>query len=1041
MDRNDREVRPTAPDTSNLGDVVSDDALYGTAGPAIKAATPAEDVCLLSDDENKILTTLEPATKRSQEGPKPDRRSESTLKISKATPETSLSADKPNTVTKDKIVAKSSTELVKDGVKPVIQLPSKEDLINKIRSRLSKTIEAKPLNPQPADEIVDTSGIIEIPPDLILSTEIPATPVPVTATKEAELEDHDLIAILEGNDVQIRRVVDIAESGETSAVDDDSMFEEMQIVIVNGDELQQAQLEREKEIARRQMANLPPPQKRGRPKQKPDLAKSGTVQSAVKKSNDLAGPPKSKDATQKQQHAEELLPVKSPQVTILGQTTIRPIPKKSNSPVMMVGKVKDEFAKVKGDEILFPKPKSNILPTVNRIVPKTAEHSDVMADRKLVKSSKPSPANSTSQATGTKKELIDSLVSDWDDDVTGSTLPIRAEKTQSIAKPLPERPEIVQQPSISEQPTAEPPKRLVKKKIIWDPSDATVPFSVLVKSNRSEVPITAASSIPKMHQEGRIRIRKRADSVAVHMIEDRSQRAPTIVPQRKRAITPEPSKPNDATMMEPPLPQATDAKASKKRKNEIEKLLGDEGAINMLYEVECETTHTDLLKGAAVDTSDEEEKLQAKAKIITDAVIKQGKSPSEMTSVAGVRVRPKRVPTPSPVIPQTIGTNKGSTNTLSDALPEIKIKKPTSPNSSFHSNNGSAKPLRGTAAGPGRKRRNTSATKSWDYVYNTPGGDDAMIIRRRSNSSYSSCDSPRRLSVECPPGQEVTIKSSPPSESKKKSLGDDEEVFAKPTNTATPKPVPIVDAKLLSNMKNIMSKALKGKIVKPEPPSEYQRKEAELITSSPPSDSKPIPKKPRIKQVGPMRTGALLNGFDETLNKCVEQLKQVTCSKSGSYVEVRLNSCGVLPQAGKSKEALQNVFSCTVMKELTELFPLFENDSSIKAVLLCSEGSDFSRGLDIGYLIRTEGPELNTATLELSECLRIFLKTLLCFTKPIIAAVHGDVLGLGVMLLPVFDVVVAQTGTSFMAPYGHFGYLPEGLKAFSSCRIMHSSTD
>ncbi|XP_050094554.1 uncharacterized protein LOC126577160 [Anopheles aquasalis] len=1036
MDRDDREVGPTASNASNLeGDVLSDDALYGTAGPAIKAATLAEDVCLLSDDENKILTTLEPATKRSPEEPKPDRRSDATPKISKAT---SQLADKHNTVTKEKIAAKPSTEPVQDGVKPAIQLPSKEDLINKIRSRLSKTLEVKPVHPQPAEEVVDTSGIIEIPPDLILSTEIPATPVASTATKEAELEDHDLIAILEGNEVQIRRAADIGASDETSVADDSMMFEEMQIVIVNGDELQQAQLEREKEIARRQMANLPPPQKRGRPKQKPDLAKSGTERPAVKKSNDLAGPAKGTAVTeqqqpQPQQQQQQLLQVKSQQVTVLGQTTIRPIPKKSSSPVAVVAKLKDEFVKIKSEEISPSKPKSSILPTVNRSLLKPAAHSADTVDKKLVKLSKPSPANSASPATGTKKDLIDSLVSDWDDDTVGNALPLKAEKTQSTAKPLPERPAIVQQPSVPEQSAAEPPKRLVKKKIIWDPSDATVPFSVLVKSNRSEVPITAGGSTPKMHQEGSIRFRKRADSVAVHMIEDRSKRAPFVVSQRKRAITPEPSKPKDAAMMEPPVPQTTDAKASKKRKNEIEKLLGDEGAINMLYEVECETTHTDLLKGAAVDTSDEEEKLQAKAKIITDAVIKQGKSPNEVTTVAGVRVRPKRAPTPSPVIPQTIGTNKGSTNALADALPEIKAKKTTSPNTS--GNNGSVKPIRGTATGPGRKRRNTSATKNWDYVYNAPGGEDAMIIRRRSNSSYSSCDSPRRLSVECLPGPDETVKSSPPRESKKKSLDDDEDVFAKPTNTATPKLVPIVDAKLLSNMKDIMSKALKGKIVKTEPPSEP--KEAELMTSSPPSDSKPVPKKPRIKQV-PMRTVASVNAFDERLNKCIEQLKQITCSKTGPCVEVRLNSRGVLPQAGKYKEPLQNVFSCTVMKELTELFPLLEKDSSIKAVLLCSEGSDFSRGLDIGHLIRTEGSELKNATLELSECLKIFLKTLLCFTKPIVAAVQGDVLGLGVMLLPVFDVVVAQTGTSFMAPYGQLAYLPEGLKAFSSCRTLKS---
>lgn len=57
---------------------------------------------------------------------------------------------------------------------------------------------------------------------------------------------------------------------------------------------------------------------------------------------------------------------------------------------------------------------------------------------------------------------------------------------------------------------------------------------------------------------------------------------------------------------------------------------------------------------------------------------------------------------------------------------------------------------------------------------------------------------------------------------------------------------------------------------------------------------------------------------------------------------------------------------------------------------------------------------------------------LVAFPKPIVAAVQGDVLGMGVTILPLFDIVIAQLGSSFVAPYGHFGYLPEALGAFSS---------
>lgn len=58
------------------------------------------------------------------------------------------------------------------------------------------------------------------------------------------------------------------------------------------------------------------------------------------------------------------------------------------------------------------------------------------------------------------------------------------------------------------------------------------------------------------------------------------------------------------------------------------------------------------------------------------------------------------------------------------------------------------------------------------------------------------------------------------------------------------------------------------------------------------------------------------------------------------------------------------------------------------------------------------------------------------FNKPLVAAVHGDLLGMGVTILPLFDVVIAQDTTTFLTPYAVFGYLPEAMKLFSSAKNL-----
>ena len=51
---------------------------------------------------------------------------------------------------------------------------------------------------------------------------------------------------------------------------------------------------------------------------------------------------------------------------------------------------------------------------------------------------------------------------------------------------------------------------------------------------------------------------------------------------------------------------------------------------------------------------------------------------------------------------------------------------------------------------------------------------------------------------------------------------------------------------------------------------------------------------------------------------------------------------------------------------------------------------------------------------------------LVAFPKPIIAGVNGSAMGLGVTMLPLFDLVYASDSADFYLPYSRLGQVPEG---------------
>lgn len=302
-------------------------------------------------------------------------------------------------------------------------------------------------------------------------------------------------------------------------------------------------------------------------------------------------------------------------------------------------------------------------------------------------------------------ELVSALVSDWsdsenkDDHETEIVIEINeATEPAQINIPTPRKrkstPVEVPQPTFKRT-------RVIKKKIIWDP----------------DAPETAINYASYAHTSG-------------------------PGPAKKKLV--KQGSPGDVSAPEQDAEPASPATASAKKKktSEIDKLLGDEGAANMLNSLNQENNNT-----------------QSASTKPARKIVK----PEPYDAIIHNLPRVKAARKEKEVIPQKQAQNTPIKKEAGTGLIAPKKRGP---------------------------KPSASSSSSWDYVYSARP-DDSMIIRRRSNSSYSSTASPNRSSMDlanAPPildsdGPEAnTVGPAEPPKKKAKNPKEKEKIFefAKP---------------------------------------------------------------------------------------------------------------------------------------------------------------------------------------------------------------------------------------------------------------------
>lgn len=145
---------------------------------------------------------------------------------------------------------------------------------------------------------------------------------------------------------------------------------------------------------------------------------------------------------------------------------------------------------------------------------------------------------------------------------------------------------------------------------------------------------------------------------------------------------------------------------------------------------------------------------------------------------------------------------------------------------------------------------------------------------------------------------------------------------------------------------------------------------------------------------------------------------QVLVSKADGICEVQLN-----------RPEKRNAITLAMYGALTEALNEARADDSVRVVLLSGVGASFTAGNDLNDFMAQ--PDLGDE----NNALR-FLRSLSTFRKVLIAAVHGQTVGIGVTMLMHCDLVVAARSTQMTMPFVKLGLVPEAASSLLLPRLV-----
>jgi enoyl-CoA hydratase/carnithine racemase len=136
-------------------------------------------------------------------------------------------------------------------------------------------------------------------------------------------------------------------------------------------------------------------------------------------------------------------------------------------------------------------------------------------------------------------------------------------------------------------------------------------------------------------------------------------------------------------------------------------------------------------------------------------------------------------------------------------------------------------------------------------------------------------------------------------------------------------------------------------------------------------------------------------------------------------IEVRDDHGGRARTLIFSRPAKKNALTVAMYATMAERLDEAATLSDVRAVVITGAGDAFTSGNDLGDFVAHPSMDADHHVVK-------FLKALVRFPKPIVAAVNGVAIGIGTTMLLHCDLVLAASSAQFQLPFVKLGLSPEG---------------
>ena len=131
-----------------------------------------------------------------------------------------------------------------------------------------------------------------------------------------------------------------------------------------------------------------------------------------------------------------------------------------------------------------------------------------------------------------------------------------------------------------------------------------------------------------------------------------------------------------------------------------------------------------------------------------------------------------------------------------------------------------------------------------------------------------------------------------------------------------------------------------------------------------------------------------------------------------------------------SRPRQRNAITVAMYAALADAVEGAAKDDSVRVITIEGEGEDFTAGNDL-YDFLKDMPPPGTTDIPVWR----FLRAMANNQVPIIAAVHGNAVGIGTTMLFHCDLVIAEQGARFIMPFVDLGLVPEAASSLILPRL------